>query len=333
MNIHGTEPGTENQESGIETVSLYFLARYTGLLCLLAVLFFLTISSCTSYRYIDIQVLNPSSIDLPKLNTLVLVDYLGDKKASSDKKTSPLYDTIISQFQASIKKALEESPAFNHSTIDIISADSIRMLANERKDTDQKQAILKFKFQMLIDTSHAGLSILRYPYGFYTIYNKYQFQLVDLNTNNQYDWYQSSNSFHLCRSSLTDDGVEGIKELARETADSYAKRIAPYWSTEERMLYYTSNGMMRKAYTCFCENDLDGAMMTWKELSEIGTSRLASLAAHNVALVYELLDDVDSCETWLVKSIQFKLNHQTNNYLTIIRSRKLSRVFLEKQLL
>jgi hypothetical protein len=115
-------------------------------------------------------------------------------------------------------------------------------------------------------------------------------------------------------------------------AEKYAKKIAPYWTTEERMLYYNNNKYMRKGYNLYVANDLEGAIQSWKHLYEVGTPQLASIAAHNIALVYEQLDDFDNSELWLDNSIKSKYHYQTVDYYYRIKERKAGKAKLDEQM-
>jgi hypothetical protein len=249
----------------------------------------------------------------------------------------PYYELVIKNFNSTIKKSLEQSPSFANATITFPKEadkmpDSIKGLSI---DNIKGKLLLKFYYRILIDTTNAQSDISFFDYyGYYStygVYYKFQFEVSNIETKEILDQSQCSNSFTWVKRSNSEDGTEAVIEASRQAADLYARRLAPFWSTEERMLYYSGNQLVRKGYNSFCEDDLQGATVFWNQLYNTGTRKLASLAAHNIALVYEMQDDLDACENWLVKSIQSKLHKETQTYLAKIRKRKLARISLEQQ--
>jgi tetratricopeptide (TPR) repeat protein len=116
-------------------------------------------------------------------------------------------------------------------------------------------------------------------------------------------------------------------------AERYANHIASYWTTDQRMFYYNSSKLMKIANQRFDENDMDGAITLWQEVYKKESTTLKALAAYNLGLAYEMLDNLDECESWLLKSKAIKRYAPVYNYLSIIRKRKTEHEKLDKMLL
>lgn len=298
-------------------------------LYLISIITTLFICSCSSYRFIDIQVINPSIVNVPKIEKLYMVDFRPvngkyTKAYFSDSIAVGIYNTIMVQLFDSLNYLLKDSPAFENTDISVIKDDSLQ------KGVDGEYK-LKVRLKLYVDTTYAK-RVLYGSWGEYIIYYKFQFQLVNMYNNAQADWYQFSGSTVWRKSKYYEDVSEGVKKISRIAALRFAERIAPYWITEERKFFYSPNKLMRSGYQKLVENNLEGARSDWERLVNVGTSKLSSMAAYNVALVCEMQDKLDEAEGWLIKSNQIKTRPETNNYLKTIRNRKLSRIMLEKQM-
>lgn len=302
----------------------------------------LIISSCNPYRYIDIQVVNSSQVKLPKgVFTLLVVDPNKTGFIRKDSASSLYSKLAISCFNQEFKNKLHQSPIFQDTNIKMVDAPSFIFSSDSmRKEnymdslrsiySKEKENILMVRYGFKIIFSKGQINTW-YKYE-YTDFNfKFQFVLSNLITKEVCDFYQTSLFDNWINESKIDSSSKVVTRAFKSVAESYAHRVAPYWSTEERQLLFSQNKLMRKAYASFCKNDLDKALETWKHLYEIGTRKLSARAAINIALVYEIKDDLDACESWLIKSNLKKLNPFTRTYLDMIRKRKLDRITIDNQ--
>ena len=122
------------------------------------------------------------------------------------------------------------------------------------------------------------------------------------------------------------------KELADIIASDLSVKLVPNWNTDERQIYFVPNQLMRKAYKYFGTNDLDAAISQWKTVYNLGTVPLASKAAFNIALTYEIKDDLPASKDWLNKAISLKKDSVFIRYQQIIEKRIEDRSKIDKQL-
>ena len=178
-------------------------------------------------------------------------------------------------------------------------------------------------------------------FGVYQLFYAYCASLIFIKNRHLIDNYKSSDT--LFWSNCTHDLISIVTTLpdiehSSETAgmiagENYVRHLASVWKTEERMLYFSINRLMRKAYKKFILNDLSGAQKIWKKVYEIATRKLASEAAFNVALIYELFDDLNASEDWLHKSDEMCQKQLTLEYFNKIKKRQKMQLELDKQLL
>jgi hypothetical protein len=293
-------------------------------------IFFLLFISCYSKRYIDIQVLTPALIQVPRINTLIVEDerstiVLLNRKDSSQTR---YYNIILRAFYNSLKENLKESPAFENTQILLLNSHDVRDYTNTKENT----YILKCRFKLKVDTTYNQYMLDWSNFGIYVNYYKFYFQLSCLNDSTMADLNQISDVYVYAKKNSQENELTGISELAKLCADKYYTRLAPHWLTVERMLFYAPNKLMRKGYNSLCVNNLEESLTYWKKVTEVGTPPLASKAAHNLGLIYEMQDKLDTSEYYLTESLKKKFDPLTKSYLDTIRSRKLTRINLEKQI-
>jgi hypothetical protein len=298
--------------------------------------------SCISNRYIDIQVLNPAAITLPSdLTNLYIIESLKPTEQSnlSNIKTRyprlNYYNQLTSSFNLNLKKNLEESPLLQHTAISIKKAKEVlKETLNLPNQLKEKQMAIFPGLGLVIDTSHLHVYSNEYGYA-YIVFSLFKIDISNLQANTILDTHQFQDTLIWeiqNYSDLRQLPKEAIYEIGKIAAKKYADHIAPYWTTEERQLLYSNNSLMRGGYNKFVTNDYEGAKAVWEKLYETGTRRLAAKSAFNIALVCELLDDLDQSEEWLKRSIKSMQYIEAVSYLNIIEKRKTIRPALKRQI-
>lgn len=307
-------------------------------------------TSCISYRYIDLQVLNPGSVKLPSNITLHITD---PQKIDSDHLLSfrdttlnklYYYKLLIHTFDSTLKARFIESPMFENSQIVIQTEDAFQKEMVNKTFMEKKRHIFMSISKMDVIEKRIEVSYDDWNYWYMASYSiTYKFKIELQNTGNEhyYDtslftdtltWTSNSYNKELLGRDLP-TRTEAICEVGSMAAERYAKKVAPFWNTEERMLYYSGNKYMRKGYNQYLANDLEGAIQSWKHLYEVGTPQLASIAAHNIGLMYEMLDDFENSELWLNNSLKLRNHYQTVDYLYRVQERNTGRKKLDEQMI
>lgn len=104
---------------------------------------------------------------------------------------------------------------------------------------------------------------------------------------------------------ISDDSLpsreEAIKEVTYYAAEKISKALVPSWIDEPRILYGDSKAAVAKT----SENDWKGALAIWKiEFDKTDKTRKKARIAHDIALAYELSDDIGTALEWSEKSVQ-----------------------------
>jgi hypothetical protein len=89
---------------------------------------------------------------------------------------------------------------------------------------------------------------------------------------------------------------------------------------------------MRKAYDYFVEDKITDAIQQWQIVYDNGTKSLASMAAHNIALSYEVLDSLSLANEWINKSVALKPNPDSKLYQSVLAQRLSDSFILNSQL-
>lgn len=92
---------------------------------------------------------------------------------------------------------------------------------------------------------------------------------------------------------------EAMKQIAVYAAEKMTRVFAPYWEYQERWYYTPMSSRMREGAVYARNNEWENALEKWsdhynKERTKLGKAK----AAHNIALSYELLDNMDSAKEW-----------------------------------
>jgi hypothetical protein len=250
---------------------------------------------------------------------------------------------LVINFDSTLLKQLRESPKFNNSQIVFQNENEFRKeLANRSLNENERNVLLSIdRLDLAEFKKSVEYDFETYEYvAYYSFSYKIKIELRNVGSNQIYDTRTLSDTVTWDNSSFYKELVyndlpttpQAIIEIGRMAGESYAEKIAPFWTTEERMLFYSGNKFLRKGYNQFVANDLDGAIQTWKYLYEVGTPQLASIAAHNIGLVYEMQDDFDNSELWLNNSLKTKYHYQTENYLERIKERRAGRTNLDEEM-
>jgi hypothetical protein len=239
-----------------------------------------------------------------------------------------------SLFDTTVVWILEESPSFKY--IETVIQTPNELYGEMKNNTEKGHVVLTSEFRAKIDTSDFVYS----PYSFYgndVITYKLKVDISDARTLKAYDSYRFSDSLSWPRQTVQGKKIPiRIADLfayaENAAAEKYADHIGTYWTSEKRMYYYNSGSLMQPGYNHFNENDPEGALTCWKNAFEKGNITTKALAAYNIGLVYEMLDDLNECERWLLKSKELKKYSPVYNYLNIIKKRKTDRLKLDKML-
>lgn len=306
-------------------------------------------TSCVSYRYIDLQILNPGSSKIPSNISLHIEEpekmdsdhLLSFRDSAINKKY--YYKLLVQTFDSTLKARFIESPMFEQSKAVVQKESDLdkEMGRMPSSEMNKHVSLSVRKMEVIEKKPQVGYNNWDFSYtASYSYTYRFRIEMQNIGTEHYYDTstitdtltWEAESYYKEMLSDQLPTRREAITDIATMAAEKYARKVAPYWTTEERMLYYSNNKYMRKGYNLYLVNDLDGAIQSWKHLYEVGTPQLASIAAHNIALIYEILDDFDNSELWLDNSIKSKYHYQTVDYYYRIKERKAGRKKLDEEM-
>ncbi|MFC2123274.1 DUF6340 family protein [Bacteroidota bacterium] len=112
-------------------------------------------------------------------------------------------------------------------------------------------------------------------------------------------WDASGNSItNAVELLINKDGA--LKEVSYNAGNRYARRLTPMWYSVSRKYYRKSKKDMDLAEGARMMevNDWDNAIIALERAVENGHRKTRGKAAHNLAVVYEILGDLDQAKSW-----------------------------------
>lgn len=99
------------------------------------------------------------------------------------------------------------------------------------------------------------------------------------------------------------NGKQMLKEASEFAGTVPVKHLLPHWTSATRHFYTNGSVNMRDATIYVHENAWDKAFKLWKQAFETSKSDKKKMyAAHNIAVYYELNDNVEEAEKWALKA-------------------------------
>ena len=95
-----------------------------------------------------------------------------------------------------------------------------------------------------------------------------------------------------------------VKEASIFAGTIPVKLLIPYWETAPRYYYDGGSVDMRDAGIYVRTNNWDKAFELWEKESQNKNIKRQMRAAYNIALYYEIKDDLNNAELWLLKAVE-----------------------------
>ncbi len=127
-------------------------------------------------------------------------------------------------------------------------------------------------------------------------------------------------------------GLEMIRELFYESGLKYGRYLVPVWDRSSRILYKQGDDSLKMAIRLTDLGDWEGAFSLWKGLTGSRDSILVAKAYHNMAVYYELEDQLDSARIMLDLALEHDSLDEIQSYREEIEVRVLNRKDIDKQI-
>lgn len=157
----------------------------------------------------------------------------------------------------------------------------------------------------------------------WAIYNPITEKIIDRKTLidtlfwNGYD----ENGNYQKKSKLPPRGV-ALKIAAQMAGEKYAKRFSASWQTVNRMYSVPPLPDFSDAATYIEKGEWDNAILLWKRYANEKNGKMAINARYNIALGYEMKDQIELALKWLNSAQQLALSYKSREDLKMIASYK-----------
>ncbi|WP_455585841.1 DUF6340 family protein [Bacteroides sp.] len=126
--------------------------------------------------------------------------------------------------------------------------------------------------------------------------------MLTLTPNDSIFWEEYGNTSVYVENHLIKDSVM-LKEASEFAGAIPVPQLLPHWKSDTRHFYTNGSVYMRDATVYVHENDWNKAFKLWKQAFDSSKSDKKKMyTAHNIALYYEISDDVEEAEKWALKA-------------------------------
>lgn len=284
----------------------------------------ITLNSCISYKYIDIEFYDPpqKNFSVQGNNLLVLENLHLRNTDSPVQKLDWAVDSVASsEATNALKSLLQTSPWFSGLKLSkhtYYRNDSSRVIlpltwqiVDSLSNTHDCHAIVSLEY-LKVRPYYDSYAIWRgdykeyygfikvLTYAYWRVYNivSKKIELGQLLTDTliweKNDWTEVTPGNQL-------PGVfEACAYAGADAGERFAQLIAPQWQKDSRVVYVPSaNKDMNRAYQLAIQGNWLDAAALWKKLSSSNDKKLAAQAAFNMALANEMLSKFDISIKWL----------------------------------
>ena len=126
-------------------------------------------------------------------------------------------------------------------------------------------------------------------------------------------------------------GADMLRDHFYNSGVKYGSYLVPVWNHTSRYLYRGRNDSLKLAVKHTDEGDWESAFSIWNNLTTLEDSTLVAKAYHNMAVYYELEDNLDSASIMLDLSLEHAPLESDTLYREELDVRILNRKDIEKQ--
>lgn len=302
------------------------------------------VSSCVSLESLTIDYLQPADLSFPKqiksVGVVNNVSNIPDNKLITDTVPKSEYEIgrKVSQFNGNpviTTESLAEAIAAENYFDEVIICDSALRAKDifARESTlsteEVKQLADELQVDLIVALENIQLKETRlityYPgmldftgtvdvkvYPSVTVYLPTRMKpLATINASDSIFWEEFARTRGILHTRLINE-EKVIEEASRYAGDIPVKHLVPYWTTANRYYFTGGSVNMRDADIYVRENNWDKAVELWKTEYETKKKKKKLRAACNIALYYEINDNLDEAEAWLNKAGEIAGEVETN---------------------
>ena len=131
-------------------------------------------------------------------------------------------------------------------------------------------------------------------------------------------WNSYDNEGNYKRNVKLPPRITALKIASQMAGENYARRFFASWQTVNRMYSVPPLPDFATADTYVQKGEWDNAILLWKRYADDSNGKMAINARYNLALAYEMKDDLDAAGKWLVAAEQLALDYHSKEDLKLI---------------
>lgn len=326
-------------------------------------LVFLAIHGCAGiYSVVEFEVLEPANVSFPDhVRKLILIDrapvtldvFEKQDVEGVDQDELQIIDTIISyNLLRGVYEMFQQSPIERFK-------DPIFLNENRTDTTAMKDMILTKREVNELCNQYGGDAIVSLEYytvdldqssdgdltmedeilltHYFIVSNEIHWNIYLPESPRPFDSYRTIDTLY-----FTDilngayqpvpDAPGMIRALSRESGRKYGRYLVPVWTQASRLLFRGKNDTLRKASKFTDQGDWESAYELWEKLLNSPDSSIVSRAYHNMAIYYELEDQLDSANMLAGLAVTYDTLEVISNYKEELETRVLNREEILQQI-
>jgi hypothetical protein len=308
----------------------------------------LVITSCTVYKEYPIDIYKPGEIAIPpnvenisliyrnfKYKNDTLQHFYKDdnllKKAKNDPKN--LDSILVSNCLNELASNLKSNNNFNRihifpevfkphtgSKLPIIDFEILDKLTTET-ETDLIISLETFSYFYSEYSADAGVPKPRevITAGVWAVYDPDLNKTIERKTMiDTVFWNAYDEQGNYQKNSKLPPRITALQIASRIAGENYSKRFFASWQTVKRMYSIPPLPDFEAAEKYLVKGEWDNAIMLWKRYAADKNGKMAINARYNLALAYEMKDDLDSAIQWLTAAQQIAADYRSKEDLKMI---------------
>ena len=308
-------------------------------------LFALGLTSCIPYKEIDIQYLNKPEISIPSNfnKSLILINLYENRKVDKKERFEYAIDSVAAEEAVvSLQENLSNSPWFDGDDIPIrkyYRTDSSKYIkplpwstVNYIASKDTVDLVISLEYIKVLekfDSYKTRNSDYEYYYGYinapvYCYWRVYDIAKKQIANGYLYrdtlmweanDWVPVSAGTQI-------PGFFSVAAYAgNECGEKYAKKIAPVWNNDKRILYHLGSKELENGAIYAIKGNWLDAAKEWQKVFTLNKPKVSAKAAFNLALASEMLGKFDIALEWLRKAKEYYPLPEIDSYMLTIEER------------
>lgn len=320
--------------------------RY-ALICILIPALF---SACTVYKEYPIEVYKPGEVNIPPNATNAALiyrnfKYAGDTlqhyykndfelykaKNDPDDLDSIMVTTCLKELAKKLKNnnSFQQIKIFPYSSFDRHSAEHLpklpRNLVHQLTSSTGSDVLISLEtfsyffanYPKNTDTPASNEVITAAVWGIYDAAEENLLERKTFIDTVFWNGYDSQGNYQ--KGYRPPPRLKALEIASALVGDNYAKRFHASWQTVERMYSVPPLPDFSDAAYFFEEGKWDKAISLWKKYADDNNGKLAIYARYNLALGYEMKDNIDLAATWLNAAYDLARQYRNKDDLNMIR--------------